>query len=131
MSEKITKWTANFVEYKHGVRGELEDIRVTENEIDVKLKKGKKKYICIDSLEALNVSNLEEEIIATLNKKENVEWLYNNWSKLEKTNTSYFFVNPQKESYWAVNPRNHSKVTGKKDLKKGLLSLFESCPEVK
>ena len=65
--------------------------------------------------------------IITLNTKDNLSKIIENWSNLiEHQNLCIYFVNPasQLETKWVVCPYTHNKITEKASLKSGLETLF-------
>lgn len=67
--------------------------------------------------------------IACLNTKENLNILIHNWQDFLIDGLSILFVNPKDQQQWKVMPVAHNKITEKKNLRKGLESLFSQVPE--
>jgi hypothetical protein len=132
MSEmNILEWTVAFTKYKDSVKGAIQSMEQDEKAgvLNVINKDGSKyKHLCMDSLVHLDAKSLSDEKVSCLNKKENVNWLTDNWDILKDKKCIFFFVNLKKSENWAINPRMHHSVTDKSALKSGLKSLFESIP---
>jgi hypothetical protein len=128
----LLEWAVAYIKYKDSVKGKIQGFGVNEklNRVDITNRDGTKEvFLCSDSLSALDVSKLNDEKIACLNKKDNLNWLINNWDLIKDKKCIFLFVNPKKSENWAINPFMHSSVTDKAALKPGLKSLFESISE--
>lgn len=128
----LIEWTREYVKYKDIVHRRIEKIEEKENKILVHLKTGTvKTYICMYDLKSLDSKTLKDEVVVTLNRKDNFAWLLNNWENLHQTQVMFHFVNLEKTESWAINPHLHQSIADKESLKPGLISLFESVPEAK
>ena len=77
------------------------------------------------------LNKITQNSIVCLNKRENVEFLVENWDKFsDNKNQKIYFVNTKTNDKWVISPYLHSKLTSPKTLKKGILTLFESTPEM-
>jgi hypothetical protein len=125
----ILEWTVAYIKYKDSVQRKIQSIEPNDKtaSVTVKNKDGSEhKYLATNLLSTLNTSSLNEEKIACLNKKENVDWLLSNWDKLKDKKCVFLFVNTKKSENWAINPRMHSSITDKSALKPGLKALYDS-----
>jgi len=108
---------------------------INEDEIICDYKdKGQITYLIYDNLADLVFDNINTGtfVVVCLNKKENVLVLTKEWNKFIKNNeVKILFVNPELNKNWSINPSLHNKFCDTKNLKMGLLSLFEQIPEVK
>jgi len=69
--------------------------------------------------------------LVVLNTKKNLDFLVFNWSKFASVKgLCVYFVNPSVDDKWLLYPFTHDQITERSALKRGLLSLFESVPEV-
>ena len=125
----IIEWAEAFIRYKDSVQKKVQEIIPDKNKsiISVKNKDGTEaKYICTNLLASVNAKELNDEKVACLNKKENVDWLISNWDTLKDKKCIFFFVNLKKSENWAINPHMHHSITDKSALKPGLKALYES-----
>jgi hypothetical protein len=128
----LLEWASAYIKYKDTVRGKIQSMIADDknSKVDITNKDGTKEVmLCAPLLETLNISNLKDEKIACLNKKENVTWLINNWDTIKDKRCIFHFVNLKRSENWAINPYMHHSVTDKSALKPGLKALFESIPE--
>jgi hypothetical protein len=136
MSEmSLLDWTDAYIKYKDSVQKKIKDIEVDKEKRIVKVlnKDGSKfTYVCTPQLDSINtdmLSMLKDEKIVCLNKKDNLNWLLNNWEKIKDKRCIFLFVNLKKSENWAINPHMHHSITDRSALKPGLKTLFESIPE--
>jgi len=65
------------------------------------------------------------------NNKKNLDLLIKSWKKfVEFTSLTVIFANPEMNDKWIVSPAIHDRIADKKNLKQGLVSMFqtvESC----
>ncbi|MFP4567458.1 MAG: hypothetical protein ACLFN8_00790 [Candidatus Woesearchaeota archaeon] len=133
MTLDIIGWTEAYLRYKDSIKRSISKIDVLKDkgEIVCVMKDGSThKYLCVDNLIELDASNLDNVRVSCLNTKVNFDWLINNWSVLKNVNIIFLFANPQRAMHWTINPKIHDNITDKGSIKSGLLSLFESVPEV-
>ncbi|MBW3019256.1 hypothetical protein KY329_03665 [Candidatus Woesearchaeota archaeon] len=91
-------------------------------------------YLVMDILHDAGriVKESKKLCVITLNKKSNVSFVVDHWDSLKSfRNLCFYFVNPETNDKWVVYPCTHDLITEKAALKKGLMGLFESIPEVK
>lgn len=110
-----------FLKARYAVIGGLKEVTQENNEVVFHLDSTTHQVIIQESLKPVNAS--DKTTIATLNTKENVEFLANNWDDFLHPQLSILFMNPQTQEQWKVIPYSHNKIAEKKHLKKGLLSL--------
>lgn len=76
-----------------------------------------------------SISNKDHITILTLNTKENLDFVMNNWKQLVKNpKLNIYFVNPfsKMEKKWVIFPYTHNLVSDKASLRQGILSLFNT-----
>lgn len=128
----LVEWIKEFVKYKDSVMRRIKDIDTKENYVLVHMKDGSThKYLCVSGLKTLDLKSLDDERLVCYNTKENINWIINNWELLKDSKIMFYFVNIDKMESWALSPRLHHGVSDKDSLKTGLMTLFESVPEVK
>jgi hypothetical protein len=128
----LLEWAAAYIKYKDSIRGKIQGFAVNEkqNRIDITNRDGSTEvFLCPEMLSSLDIKKLNDEKIACLNKKENLNWLIANWDSVKDKKCIFLFANPKKSENWAINPFMHSSVTDKAALKPGLKSLFDSISE--
>ena len=64
--------------------------------------------------------------LVTRNEEQNVKYILKNWAEFVKLNCLIIFLDHKNHSKWSINPALHDKVTEKKDLERGVMSLFQS-----
>lgn len=128
----LVEWISAFVKYKDSVMRRVKDIENYEDHIIVNLKDGTKhKYLCVSGLKNIDLTPLKDERLVCYNTKENINWIIEKWDLLKDSNLMFYFVNLDKMESWALNPKMHHNITEKESLKLGIMSLFESVPEVR
>jgi isoleucyl-tRNA synthetase len=100
-------------------KGEKEILSFDEK-IVVKRAEKEQNYYFLEELKVLT------DIVVTFNNKKNFDFLVKNWAEFVNKNTTIYFVNLTKNSYWAIKPSHHEKICDKKTLKQGLKALYES-----
>lgn len=131
--ENLLNWAKAYIKYKDSVNRRISEMNVEEssNKIFIKNKNGSEDlYICINHLEGPSTAIKDEKVVC-LNTRQNLDWLIKNWDSLKQSRNVFIFVNPDVSESWSVHPSMHDVITEKAALKPGLLSLFESVPEVK
>ena len=118
MKKNFTQRAEEFVRSKYLHRKEYTTLKLLDNTFILKGEK-EKKITFVEDLEELK--EIETDIITESNKK-NVEWLLKNWEKVINKTFNFYFLG---RHYWAINPKSHSKIVDRKNLRKSLMSLLE------
>lgn len=84
------------------------------------------KIIIAENLEKVNPTG--ECIILTQNNKKNVVELTNKWKEYVKNNATVYFINSN-GSRWSINAKVHNFIVEEKNLRKSLMSIYESNKE--
>lgn len=131
MSLNILDWTEAYLKYKDSIHRKILKMEKSGNNLVCDLKDGShQKYLCIDDLSSLSVSDLNGFRVSCLNTKKNLDWVIKNWQEIKVSDAVFLFANPKKAAHWSVNPKLHDSISDKTAIKQGLKSLFESVPEV-
>jgi hypothetical protein len=72
------------------------------------------------------LTQIKGTIIATKNEQPNVLKLLELWSKAVEKNVQIIFLDEKNHTKWIIFPKHHDKISEKKDLEKGILSIFQS-----
>jgi len=128
----LQEWTEAYIKYKDSVFRRIKNIERVERGLRVRNKDDSiTRYICAYDLKNMNASELSDERISCTNTKSNLEWVLKNWDVLKDTKVIFHFVNLNRADSWSLNPGMHHNITEKSTLKQGLVSLFESVPEMR
>lgn len=114
----LTTWASKYLSYKNSMSRKKEEIKLAKNKVYY----GDKKFICNNNLSLAELA----DVLVCNNNKENFDFLLKNWDQFTNKDVKIFFVNPKTSSHWAIYPKHHSKIVEKKELKKGLQSLYEN-----
>jgi len=141
IKSNLADWTINFLKNKDILLKKISSIDKDSKESDliVSYKDSKKHHFFI--LENLNdINQLLDKFeydfyfsIITINSKENLDILLENWEKLSPfENLTIYFVNPFSllENKWVVQPHTHDKVSEPESIKSGLKTLFSSVDNI-
>lgn len=123
----LESWVQEYEKYRDCFQKKLKEIERREGLVFLHYQNSKQVVYCTKDLS--NLKDLKANKIATLNKKSNVEWVLRNWDDLVDANVMMYFVNLDSKNNWVLKPTIHSKVTVQKQLKKSLLTLFETVKE--
>lgn len=126
---KLQEWTIHYIKFRDCMKRQIKNIEEKENKIIVHEKKGDKIYYIKKDLDESDFQIKEnvETTIITLNKKENVKVLIDNWTQAEENKEiSFIFANPKTNEKWLIHPRTHSKISEEKHIKIGLTTMHES-----
>jgi len=67
-------------------------------------------------------------ILVTTNTLENLNSLIKDWKLYAaKQHLWIYFVNPQTEKFWALNPYTHDRISDKESLALGLKTMFDAA----
>ena len=131
--DELTEWTIFYVKNKDIIRKEIKDYKVLKNFVEFEYSSRKHTYYILPDLksDSLAISKEGNITIICLNKKENLNFLVENWENFKiNSKFSIIFVNIKTGGKWIVYPHTHDKITDKESLKPGLISLFENVLEV-
>ena len=124
---QLREWTQHYIKFQDCMKKQIRTLTETESGFIVEEKKGKKKYIVQEVL-ALDPSMKDKTFVVTLNTKENIAHLKQHWDEVASNQQlTIYFVNPNTNEKWHVQPYFHSKIT--EDIPKSLDVLFTSITE--
>lgn len=125
----LTEWSKNYIKFKDCFKRQIKTIEEIEKGLLVHEKKENKNYFIYEKLKnnlIINKKIKNKVFLITLNTKENVKELADNWALVENEDLTIIFANIKTNESWMVHPKTHSKITEKKLIKQGLISLHES-----
>jgi hypothetical protein len=100
-----------------------------QNHFVVSINQKNLKFLVFEDLSS-SINSLEENcFIATLNKRQNLDFLIKNWNLFVQKSVTIYFVNPELNEKWVLNTKVHSFISDK-NVALGLKSLFSTVPEV-
>jgi hypothetical protein len=82
--------------------------------------------------DALEKEHKAEKLTLVLyNKKKNIDLIVKSWKNLiKKPNLTILFANPDSNNKWIVTPYIHNKIADVKNLKAGLVSMYNTVEPV-
>ncbi len=133
--EELKEWLLNFIKNKDLITKSI--IEIEENSggwaFTAKRKDGVKHYLAIPDItdieQIISMAGSLDATVAVLNRKQNLDKVIENWGRLAAMpKLCIIFANPdsQTEKKWVLFPATHNRITEKRALKKGLLSMFET-----
>jgi hypothetical protein len=131
----IIEWAEHYFKSKDAFYKKIISIKKEDNGFIINYKEKKETLIALPELSKINqFENINKiSYIITLNNRKNIDYLYNNWSKLvDLTTLKIYFINPfsTTEKRWIISPNIHAKVCDEDTLKLGLMSMFESVEPI-
>ncbi len=132
-TETLLEWAYHYLDHRAKVYRRIKSIEKQKDKIVMKLKSGE---------EAIGIPAVRLDIkipdkpttLFVPNTKNNLKKLLEKWDEFaENRDLKLVFVNPDstQEMNWVIKPYIHSKITEKKNLKKGLTSMFETVDPVR
>jgi|ETNmetMinimDraft_2_1059921.scaffolds.fasta_scaffold49434_2 hypothetical protein len=136
----LLDWAINFVKNRDAFTKKIKEIeKGKDSDFSVRYDDGKEaSFIIIPSIDDIQ-KTLEKRTkkdhfcIITLNNKDNLDSIINNWKKLiEYEFLSIYFVNPDSklDKKWILFPYTHNKICDESSLKSGLKSMFEMVEQI-
>ena len=134
--ETIMGWGASYMKHRDLVACKIRDLKVGKDRIDVMNKDGSQELVLgLPDLSKLDPASVKlPTIFITMNKKENLKFLIDEWKKLSAVKEiSIIFINPdsQLDTKWIIRPFVHARVCDDKTLKQGLKSMFDTVDEIR
>lgn len=137
----LLDWTINLIKNQDILTKKINEIKRNENDFDfsVEYKDANETFFIVkpsikhidEVLEKVN-KDLHFRII-TLNNKDNLDIVINNWKKLiEYKFLSVYFINPfsQLDKKWIIYPHTHHKICDESSLELGLKSMFDMVEQI-
>ncbi len=120
----LVEWTVLYVKHKDVLTKKIVDVK---NEKDHFLFTYKDGPVKVYALEKLNVPAINTKaIIATLQTKENVDFLIKHWKEFSShQGLTMVFVNLKTQEKWLIHPHTHSQISEAK-FELGVKSLASS-----
>lgn len=130
----LLEWTKHYIKFKDCIKKQIQSIEEKEDRIVVQEKKGEKIYCVSENIEdkLLTQKKCEgKKYLITLNKKQNVTFLAENWDLIKDEDVTIIFANTETNESWMIHPKTHSRISEDKSLKPGLIALYENITESK
>ena len=127
--EHLIEWTIQHVKHRDLMKKTLVDYKILKNYISFEFKDKTHMYYLHPELDDSVLSELKNEHLTfvCLNTKSNVSFLVNNWEKLiGYPKLNFIFADPATNQCWILVPNIHDRISERKKLKSGLISLYES-----
>lgn len=130
----LQEFIIHYVQAKDAFHKTLKSYEEKEGFIEFEFKTGKIPYYISKDISTINlesIKNIPKKFIICDNTLKNVEYLISNWKSFaEITGLIVMFANSEQNEKWLINTNMHSRVTEEKDIKSGLLGLFNNVPPV-
>ncbi len=134
-NKTIIEWAENYLRYRDLAQNKIREMKPEKDRIVVLHKDGSREMVIsapdLPKLDPKAVSG--PTIFVTLNKKENLKFLADNWKVLSAVKEiSVIFINPdsQLDTKWIIRPFVHNRICDDSSLKLGLKSMFETVDEI-
>ena len=123
----LREWMILYVKHKDMMARKL----VSHKEVGEKLVfEFKDHHMHAYAMEKLDVPPVDgKTLLATLQNKENIQFLIKNWNKFLQPGLTIVFVNPEKNEKWFIIPYTHAQIADP-DIEMGIKSLAESASHV-
>ncbi len=108
--------------------GRIKEVIMLNNEPEKVIDNEGKEHKVIIEDDLRKAKPTDNCIIITQNNKKNVTELMNRWEEYVQNNATIYFINSN-GSKWSINARVHNFIVEEKNLKKSLMSLYESNKE--
>ncbi len=108
--------------------GRIKEVIILNNEPEKVIDNEGKEHKVIIEDDLRKAKPTDNCIIITQNNKKNVTELTNRWEEYVQNNATIYFINSN-GSKWSINARVHNFIVEEKNLKKSLMSLYESNKE--
>ncbi|MEM4259995.1 MAG: hypothetical protein QXG00_02060 [Candidatus Woesearchaeota archaeon] len=129
----LTDWTVNYVKHKDLILKNLISFNVKQKIIEFIFKDRIHDYFIEENLKIENIRPIydkntnHQKTIVCIHKKDNFNFLIENWSELVKQNVTYIFVNIEHNDKLIINPMLHNKIADQKSLIQGLKTMFDAA----
>ena len=141
MHSYLLDWAINLIKNQDILTKKINEIKRNENEFDFSVKyKDENETFFIVKTSIEHIDELLEKVdknlhfhIITLNNKDNLDIVINNWKKLiEYKFLSVYFINPfsQLDKKWIICPHTHHKICDESSLELGLKSMFDMVKQI-
>ncbi len=122
----LSEWLTIYIKHKDIMEKKLVSIDESKEKIFFKYTYKNVTGVPMDKLELPSTEG--ETVVATLNTKDNVQFLIDNWTEFEKIpSLTLIFVHIKTNEKWLIRPHIHKHIQeGKVEL--GIWSLAQSVP---
>lgn len=123
----LKAWTIQYLKHRDIFYKKIVSIEQNEKGLLIK-EKDEEKQIIVSS--RLTLPDAEKTIVVA-NKKENLDFLIENWEQFSKNEgLKIIFANPKTNEKWIIIPSHHAKIAEAESLKVGLEAMFNEVSEV-
>lgn len=120
---QLTEWLKIYLKHRDAFTKNIVEIR---KEGDGLVCVYKDKTVLASASEMLEVPSDATSLVATLQRKENIDFLLDHWKEFVRNeNLTILFVNPERNEKWIVKPALHDRIAGE-ELHAGIYSMAES-----
>lgn len=130
----LKEFIVHYVKAKDAYYKTLVGFKEEEGKINFNFKTGSVPYFISEELEKIQLEKLKQypkKFMICNNTLKNVEYLIKNWKDFAvQEGLIIMFANPSINEKWLINTAMHAKVTEEKDIKAGLMGLFNNVPPV-
>ncbi len=131
----LKEWAVNYLKHRDIILKTIVSINEEADKIIVEFRDKEQVFLVIPNLDKSLIEDIKNKnlSIISLNSKENLNFLTDNWKKLVKfENLKFFFVNPfsEPDKKWFISPYVHNKICDENSLKLGLKTMFETVESI-
>ena len=132
-------WVVQYIRNKDLIAKKVLNIKVSTRSVEVLHTDRNQVYLIepsltkVENLSVILPSTDKDLFLVTLNTKENIHLVAKQWDELSKrTDLRIIFVNPfsKGDMKWVLCPHIHAKISDRKNLLTGLLSLSEGIGHI-
>ncbi|MGB9748306.1 MAG: hypothetical protein ACP5OZ_01400 [Candidatus Woesearchaeota archaeon] len=123
----LMEWAEIFLNHRKGFKL-IDSFSKEQDYFIISANQKNSKFFVFEDL-SRSIDFLEENcFVATLNNKQNLDFLIKNWNLFVEKAIIIYFVNPTLNEKWVLNTKVHSFISDK-NFVLGLKSLFSTVPE--
>ena len=131
----LKEWAVNYLKHRDIILKTIVSINEEADKIIVEFRDKEQVFLVIPNLDKSLIEDIKNKnlSIISLNSKENLNFLTDNWKKLVKfENLKFFFVNPfsEPDKKWFISPYVHNKICDENSLKLGLKTMFDTVETI-
>lgn len=123
----LREWTILYVKHKDLMTRKLVGHKEVDGKLVFQFKDHNMHAYAMEKLEIPQVDG--KTLLATLQTKENIQFLIKNWNKFVQPGLTIVFVNPAKNEKWFIVPYTHAQISDP-NIELGIKSLAENVSHV-
>lgn len=124
--EEIMEFIDRFVKHRDIYIKKIKEIKKEDDKVKVIYNNKEENYYVLPKLKKIELEDKNNKFFVCLNNEENLKELIKNWEWYLKNEVTIIFLDPNTDKRWFVNVKSHESITERKNLEKGLKSLYES-----